>query len=149
MTDRFYRLLPTKVFFLLVGAIAVGAGRTSWGGMRRAAAILRRGGVLVIFPEGRLSEDGALQSAQRGIASLARRGRASVVPVAIEGSLRAWPRGARWLRRSDVRVAYGAALEWTGEPSREADQAFADRVLGEVAALRERTLRPRPMLTRA
>jgi 1-acyl-sn-glycerol-3-phosphate acyltransferase len=137
MTSRFYEVVPTKVFFLLVGAIAVGPGRTSWGAMRRAGALLRRGAALVVFPEGRLSEDGRIHPAQRGVAALARRGRAPVVPVAIEGSLRAWPRGARWLRRADVRVAFGEARAWRGEPTREAEQAFADGVLADVARLRE------------
>jgi 1-acyl-sn-glycerol-3-phosphate acyltransferase len=152
MTHVFYRLLPTKVFFMLVGAIPVGTGRTSWGGMRRAAAILRRGGALVVFPEGRLSEDGTLHRAQRGIAALARRGRAPVVPVAIEGSLRAWPKGARWLRRSDVRVAFGEAIPWPEEATREGDQAFADRVMEEVARLRTKVAgrsSPRRDLTRS
>jgi 1-acyl-sn-glycerol-3-phosphate acyltransferase len=144
MTHSFYRLLPAKVFFMLVGAIPVGAGRTSWGGMRRAAAILRRGGALVVFPEGRLSRDGTLQRAQRGVAGLARRGRAPVVPVAIEGSLRAWPKGARWLRRSDVRVAFGRPLAPPGPATREGDQAFADRVMEAIAALRPRAARGLP-----
>jgi 1-acyl-sn-glycerol-3-phosphate acyltransferase len=136
MTHSFYRLIPAKVFFMLVGAIPVGTGRTSWGGMRRAAAVLRRGGALVVFPEGRLSQDGTLNRAQRGIAGLARRGRAPVVPVGIEGSLRAWPKGSRWLRRADVRVAFGRPMALGGETTREADQAFADRVLEAVADLR-------------
>ncbi len=108
MTNDFYAVPFARGFFRLVGAIPVARGRMAYRSMRRAAALLRLGRtVLVVFAEGRLSIDGSMHRFQRGIAVLARRGRAPVVPVAIDGSLRAWPRGARWLRRSDVRIALG------------------------------------------
>jgi 1-acyl-sn-glycerol-3-phosphate acyltransferase len=136
MTNDFYSVRGASWFFRLVGAIPVGAGRLSWGGMRRAAALLRLGRTLVLFPEGRLSVDGRLGRGQRGVAVVARRGRAPVIPVAIEGSLRAWPRGARWLRRSDVRVAFGAPLRFEGPADRPTEQAFVDEVLARIARLR-------------
>ena len=145
MTNDFYSVRAANWFFRLVGALPVGAGRQAFTSVRRACALLRLGAVLVVFPEGRLSTDGALQRGQRGIAVLARRGRAPVIPVAIEGSRRAWGKGATLPRRSDVRLALGAALRWPGGPGgREADQAFADRVMGAVADLKARLPGPRP-----
>ncbi len=141
MTNDFYAARSANWFFRLVGAIPVGSRRLSWGGMRRAAALLRLGGALVLFPEGRLSLDGTIGRAQRGVAVIARRGRAPVIPVAIEGSIRAWPHGARWLKRANVRIAFGEPLVFTGPATREAEQAFANEVLDRVAALKT-SLRP-------
>jgi 1-acyl-sn-glycerol-3-phosphate acyltransferase len=138
MTDSFYRVRTANVFFRLVGALPVAKGRMTWSTMRRAVALLRCGRSLVVFPEGRLSTDGELSPAQRGVAVIARRANVPVVPVAIEGSRFAWPRGAKWLHRADVRLAVGAPLRCTGEPSRDRDQAFADRILSEIATLRAR-----------
>ena len=138
MTDTFYRVPGARVFFRLVGALPVAKGRMAWTTLRRAVALLRSGRSLVVFPEGRLSTDGTLSPAQRGVAVIARRANVPVVPVAIEGSRFAWPRGARWLHRADVRLAVGAPLHLSGSGDRDRDQAFADRVLAEIAAMRKR-----------
>lgn len=136
MTNDFYASRYANWFFRIVGAIPVGSGRLSWGGMRRAAALLRLGSALVVFPEGRLSRDGTLGRAQRGIAVVARRGRAPVIPVAIEGSMRAWPHGARWCRTADVRIAFGEPMRFDGPETREAEQAFASEVMARIASLK-------------
>lgn len=144
MTNEFYGWWAGNWFFRLVGALPIGRGRVAHASVRRAIGLLRTGAAVVVFPEGRLSTDGTPHRAQRGVARLAREGRADVVPVAIDGSFRAWPRGATWLRRSDVRIAFGAPIAWEGVPGRDPDQAFADRILAAVAALRARLPAPRP-----
>ena len=144
MTNAFYKVPVANVFFRLVGAIPVAPGRLAWGSVRRAVALLRTGAALVVFPEGRLSTTGEIGAAQRGIGVLARRGRATVVPVAIEGSIRAWPKGAWWLRTADVRLAFGKEIPYTEAAERDGDQAFADRILERVAALKAEIPAARP-----
>jgi len=137
MTNDFYAVRSANWFFRLVSALPVGAGRQAFTSVRRACALLRLGAVLVVFPEGKLSTDGELQRAQRGVSVLARRGRAPVIPVAIDGSRRAWGKGSRGPRPADVRLALGQALWWPGGPGgRDADQAFADRVMQSIAQLK-------------
>lgn len=144
MTDDFYSARGARWFFRLVGALPVGRGRLAARTVRRAAALLRKGAALVVFPEGRLSTTGELVRPQRGVAILARRGRASVVPVAIEGSIRAWPKGASWFRRADVRLAVGTPMRERVGEGREAEQAFADAVMARVSALRRSIPGARP-----
>jgi hypothetical protein len=55
------------------------------------------------------------------------------VPVAIDGSRRAWSKGSRRVRRADVRIAFGRPLRWTGSGGRVEEQAFAERVMAAVA----------------
>lgn len=144
MTNDFYAARAARPFFRLVGAIPVAPGRMAWTSMRRAAALLRLGRTVVVFPEGRLSLDGSTHRFQRGIGLLARRARVPVVPVAIEGSRRAWPKGARWWRRADVRLAWGEPRVHTSSADREGDQAFADEIRRDVDRLRRRLPPPRP-----
>lgn len=144
MTNDFYSSRYARWFFRLVGALPLGAGRQALTTTKRAAALLRLGYALVVFPEGRLSEDGSLHRGQRGIALLARRGRAPVIPIGIEGSRRAWHRGARWMRRAHVRIAFGAPVECDAPAGRENDQRFADTVMERIAELRDRLASARP-----
>jgi 1-acyl-sn-glycerol-3-phosphate acyltransferase len=62
---------------------------------RLAKRILDEGHVLFVFPEGTRSADGGLQLARDGVAVLALRTGAPIVPVGIGGSDRVWPRGQR------------------------------------------------------
>ncbi len=62
---------------------------------RLAKRILDEGHVLFIFPEGTRSPDGALQAGRDGVASLALRTGAPIVPVGIAGSDRVWARGQK------------------------------------------------------
>ena len=142
MTNDFYRLKSSNWFFRLVGAMPVAPGRMAFRTMRRAAALLRLGNAVVVFPEGRLSEDGTLHPFQRGVAKLVREARVPVVPVAIAGSRRAWGKGSTWLRRSDVRLLVGEPLR-REDSTREGDQDFANRMQAAVAGLRRAMPPPR------
>lgn len=62
---------------------------------RLAQRILDEGHVLFVFPEGTRSPDGALQKALDGLALLAMRTGAPIVPLGISGSYRVWPRGQK------------------------------------------------------
>ncbi len=136
MTNEFYAQRWGRWFFALVGAVPVGRGRMAWKGLRRAIALARRGHAVVLFPEGRLSRDGTMHSAQRGIAILARRAGVPVFPVAIAGSMRAWRHGEKRPRRANVRVAFGQEpMIWSGEAGRGAQRAFADELLARIRGL--------------
>ena len=82
---------------------------------RLAKRILDEGHVLFVFPEGTRSRDGALHEGRDGVASLALRTGAPIVPVGIAGSDRVWPRG-RTLPRPGGRVTVRV-----GSPFRLAD----------------------------
>jgi len=62
---------------------------------RLAKRILDEGQVLFVFPEGTRSADGALQEARDGVAVLALRTGAPIVPLGIAGSSAVWPRGQK------------------------------------------------------
>ena len=59
---------------------------------RFAQRILDEGHVLVVFPEGTRSTTGGLQEAKDGLALLALRSGAPILPVGVSGTDRFWPR---------------------------------------------------------
>jgi 1-acyl-sn-glycerol-3-phosphate acyltransferase len=62
---------------------------------RLAKRILDEGQVLFVFPEGTRSADGALHEGRDGVAVLALRTGAPILPVGIGGSSGVWPRGQK------------------------------------------------------
>jgi 1-acyl-sn-glycerol-3-phosphate acyltransferase len=62
---------------------------------RLASRILEEGHALFVFPEGTRSRDGTLGEGRDGVAVLALRTGAPIVPVGVAGSYERWPRGQR------------------------------------------------------
>ncbi len=74
------------------------------------AAVLRRDGILVWFPEGERSETGKLQSFRPGLGILLQRHPVTVVPTHIDGTHEALPRGSRRLRHRKVGIRFGEPI---------------------------------------
>jgi 1-acyl-sn-glycerol-3-phosphate acyltransferase len=77
------------------GVHPVDRGAADVEAFRLARRILDEGNVLFVFPEGTRSADGALQAARDGVAVLALRTDAPIVPIGIGGSNGVWPRGQK------------------------------------------------------
>jgi 1-acyl-sn-glycerol-3-phosphate acyltransferase len=123
-------------------AIPIRRGMVDLSGMARAVETLRRGGGLMLFPEGTRMRDGELHPARPGVGMLSVNADVPIVPCFISGSDR--ERG--WLtRRSRVRLTFGAACRWAElagpgsdlTPGRALYQRVADAVMREIARLRE------------
>ena len=108
---------------------------------RLASRILDEGHVLFVFPEGTRSPDGALQEARDGVAMLALRSGAPIVPIGIAGSNRVWPKGQRLPHpggRVTVRVGrpFRPADELPPGTDRKTAKGLATRlIMGRIAAL--------------
>jgi 1-acyl-sn-glycerol-3-phosphate acyltransferase len=90
--------------------------------------VLREGRALGIFPEGTRSPDGRLYKFRTGVARLALRSGAPVVPVGLIGTRDVQPPGQRLWRRAEVAVRFGAPMRF-GDRAGEERSA---RVLREV-----------------
>jgi 1-acyl-sn-glycerol-3-phosphate acyltransferase len=88
------------------GVMEVRRGAGDLEAFKMAKSVLDKGGVLTIFPEGTRSPTGALQEVKEGATVLAIRSGAPILPIAIVGSQRFWPKGKlpRPGRRMTVRV---------------------------------------------
>lgn len=79
-------------------------------GIKETLRRLRRGELVLIFPEGTRSVDGELSPLKPGVVALARRGGAPLLPVAIDGAYHAWPRTSRWPTPGVIHVVVGPPL---------------------------------------
>ncbi len=101
-----------------------------------ADAILARGGTIGMYCEGGRSRTGRIADrAKPGIGRLALESGATIVPVAIHGSVqvRNWKR----LRFPKVTIQYGDPIrfEVVHDPSRDQQRIVADQILDEIRTL--------------
>jgi long-chain acyl-CoA synthetase len=79
--------------------------------MQVGASALREGRILNVYPEGRRSFDGQLGIFKKGAAILATELNVPIVPVALDGTYRIWPRGSSRIRPAKVRISFGEPIE--------------------------------------
>ncbi|MDT3399509.1 lysophospholipid acyltransferase family protein [Streptomyces sp. B1866] len=141
---------PLGPFLRGIGQVRVDRSRPDRDAVAGALAVLARGGVLGIFPEGTRG-DGDFASLRAGLAYFAVRSGAPIVPVAVLGS--AVPRGGRVRAlpppRTRIDVVYGEpflAGDGTGRRTRgaldEATSRIQKRLSAHLADARRLTGRP-------
>jgi glycerol-3-phosphate dehydrogenase (NAD(P)+) len=111
-----------------LGAFPVDRGAGDEQSMATAKAILDRGDIVLMFPEGTRIRPGSLGTPKRGVGRLALESGAPVVPVAVIGT-EAIRRGWR-IRPHKVRIRAGRPLRFPQviEPSRALAGAVTDRI---------------------
>ncbi|TVS18817.1 MAG: 1-acyl-sn-glycerol-3-phosphate acyltransferase [Planctomycetaceae bacterium] len=80
------------------------------GGLKETLKRLKRGELVLIFPEGTRTRDGEVAALKPGFVALARRSKTPLLPVAVDGAYDAWPREAKFPRRSRVSVSIGPPM---------------------------------------
>jgi 1-acyl-sn-glycerol-3-phosphate acyltransferase len=110
---------------------------------RLAKRILDEGHALFVFPEGTRSHDGSLAEARDGVAVLALRTGAPIVPVGIGGSYRVWPRGQKLPHPGGrVTVRVGSPFRLADELPEGTDRRAAKSLGTEVIMRRIAALLP-------
>ena len=123
----------------LNAVLGIRRGAADLEAFRAAKHILDEGHVLGIFPEGTRSPNGALQEAKDGLAILALRTGAVILPVGCANTDRFWPRGGHpgfggWV---GLHVGRPFTLDEVtrGLGRREAQAAATDEIMGRIAGL--------------
>ena len=136
------------------GVHPVDRGAADVEAFRTAMRILDGGNILAVFPEGTRSPDGRLQLAKDGVAVLASRSGATIVPIGVGDSDRLWPKGRGFPRRVPrvtVRIgapftlaevmpaaappAPGAEDRSPGASRRQSNAVATDLIMRRIAAL--------------
>ncbi len=89
MHARYYRIPIFGRFLAAAGGIPIDSGRKSPALLNRAfreiARTLKKGGLVCIFPEGKLTRDGQIDTFRPGIEKIVALTRAPVIPMALKG----------------------------------------------------------------
>ncbi|MFI5925188.1 lysophospholipid acyltransferase family protein [Micromonospora sp. NPDC051543] len=131
----------TKMFFVGTGTIPVdrSGGQAARAALDTQLRVLRAQGVAGIYPEGTRSPDGRLYRGKTGVARLALESGAVVVPVAMLNADELQPPGRLIPRFGQVRVRFGAPLDFSRYAGlagdRFVERAVTDEIMYEVMEL--------------
>ena len=95
---RFYDAIPVK------------RDGMSISGLKETLKRLKRGELVVIFPEGTRTETGECGNLKSGFCMLARKAKVPLVPVAIAGAFDVWPKGKRFPRLARMCLVAGEPI---------------------------------------
>src|SRR5207248_11219258 len=125
-----------------VGSFPVKRGGADRSALDHSLRYLEAGEMLALFPEGSRQEGPLIQPLHHGVAFLAQRTGAAVVPVAVEGSERAMGLGHSFPKPRKVRVKAGPALDLSmpGERPRVAREKASALLRGEIQRLYDELL---------
>jgi 1-acyl-sn-glycerol-3-phosphate acyltransferase len=78
-----------------LNAIPIDRDGIGLSGIKESLKRLKRGEMVLIFPEGTRSPDGEIKPFRPGFTSLATRSHAAILPVAIDGAFKCWPKNQK------------------------------------------------------
>ena len=85
------------------------------GALRGFIKMYQEGSDVLIFPEGGRTLDGKLQPLEAGVAVIAAREKAPILPVFIHGAFNAMPPGAVFVKPTKIRVTFGKPLRFSDD----------------------------------
>lgn len=112
-----------------LNAFPVKQGAGDVGAVKETIRRLREGHMLSIFPEGSRTLTGQIGPMQPGASLVVKKAGVPIVPVVIEGSFDAWPKGRKMFRPGSISVMYGPPVDVSGLKA------------SEITGLIDRTLR--------
>ncbi len=128
-------------FFRMLGAFPVNRGAIDSEAIKVAVDRLKKGNVIDIYPEGTVSKDGALQLPKYGVGLIALMSQVPVIPVAIMGLCKVYPKGARFPKAHKVKIVFGKPLlftEYYSSPFNKKNRVIiTERIMQEIRRLLE------------
>jgi 1-acyl-sn-glycerol-3-phosphate acyltransferase len=140
-TGRGFNGWVTRTLFTALGAYPIEreTQRAAQSALDTALGLLQGGLAFGLYPEGTRSKDGRLARGKTGVAWLALTADCPVVPVAVAGTDKAQPVGARWPRPHRISITFGKPLtfpEQRGQAGRnQARRVVTDRIMEAIAEL--------------
>jgi len=143
--DTLFRLPLFKQLITSLNAFPVRRNTADTGALKEAMRRLKKGGQLVVFPEGTRTRDGQIGPFLPGVTLLCQKAADWTIPVLIDGAFEAWPRTQTLPSPGNIIVQYARPIsrEQVGRMSPKALTASVrDTLIGMQSEVRRRVGRP-------
>lgn len=108
--ETLFRFAPLGWLMGSLDSIPIDQEGVGLSGIKESLRRLKRGEMLLVFPEGSRSYDGEIARLRPGFTALAVRSKAAIVPAAIEGAFAAWPRRRKFPGLGVIHVHFGLPI---------------------------------------
>ena len=108
--DTLFSSTLSNWFFHKTGVMPLDRNKGDIAALKTSIQMLKEGDCVGIFPEGTRTEDGKLQEAKGGIGFLISKGGVPVVPMFIDGTYEAYPKGAKKIGSANITINIGKAI---------------------------------------
>ncbi len=108
--DSLFGFAPFRWLIESLDAIPIDREGLGLAGIKECLRRLKRGEMVLLFPEGTRTRDGELGPLKPGFSALARRGDVWLLPVGVDGAFDAWPRTQTFPRPRRIVVCVGPPL---------------------------------------
>lgn len=102
-----FRFTPFRWLINSLDAIAIDREGLGLEGLKETLRRLKRGEVVLLFPEGTRTPDGEVHPLKPGFCAVARRAGVPMVPVAVDGAFDSWPRWRMLPGKAVIHVQFG------------------------------------------
>lgn len=109
--SMFFQNAVTEQLAMLINVVPIDPDTHLLRAMRAGAAGLSARRILTIYPEGQRSFDGELQGFKKGAAILATEMNVPIVPVALDGPYRIWPRYSGRFHFAKIKLVFGQPID--------------------------------------
>ncbi len=105
-----FKFAPFRWLINSLDAIPIDREGTGLEGLKETLRRLKRGEIVLLFPEGTRTPDGEVRPMKPGFCAVARRSGLPLFPVALDGAWDAWPRQRVLPGRSIVHIHFGEPI---------------------------------------
>lgn len=137
--DTLFQIPGLNWLMSSLNAYPIKRGEADVGALRLGLRLILEGSALVVFPEATRSVTGELGKGKPGVAMIALRSGAPVIPAWIEGTQCAMPRGAKGIKPAKVSVTFGPPVSFDDllkQPlERETYHEALGRIMGRIEKL--------------
>ena len=112
---------PFRWLIEVLDAIPIERDGLGIGGLKETIRRLRRGEMVLMFPEGTRTRTGELSQLKPGFCALVRRTKVQILPLAMDGAFQVWPKGQPLPKLGTVHLCVGQPItpeqirEWSDE----------------------------------
>lgn len=138
--ETLFRFAPFRWLINSLDAIPIDREGLGLNGLKETLRRIKRGEMVLMFPEGTRTPDGEVHALKPGFCALARRLNVPLLPVAIDGAFDVWPRTSVLPRGGRINVEYGPPIP-PEEIARYEERELVAEVERRIRALHARARR--------